>query len=137
MHSVHTIAAPPNHGRTCLARMGWTRKRRKALRKTVAACSSMARSILARADADAPRTTLARGRARRLRRPRHRGPPAVRLRAYRNRPGRDRRGARRAFPRRLPHEPARAPEPFAARAGAAAGPRAHALAPRGGIPRAP
>src|SRR5688500_14870175 len=49
MHSVHTIAAPPNHGRICLARMGWTRKRRKALRKIVAACSSMARSILARA----------------------------------------------------------------------------------------
>src|SRR5436190_24138051 len=48
MHSVQTIAAPPNHGRICLARMGWTRKRRKAERKIVAACSGMARSILAR-----------------------------------------------------------------------------------------
>jgi hypothetical protein len=37
MHRVHTIAAPPNHGRICFARTGWTRKRRNELRKTVAA----------------------------------------------------------------------------------------------------
>jgi hypothetical protein len=33
----HTDAAPPNHGRICLAMTGCTRKSRKALRKIVAA----------------------------------------------------------------------------------------------------
>jgi hypothetical protein len=37
MHEVQTIAAPPNHGRICLARTGWIRKSRKALTKIVAA----------------------------------------------------------------------------------------------------
>src|SRR5258707_10186998 len=44
MQSVETIAAPPNHGRICLARSGCTRKSRKALRKIVAACSSIGNS---------------------------------------------------------------------------------------------
>src|SRR5512135_3736451 len=39
MHVVQTTAAPPNHGRICLARTGWTRKTRKAL----AAWSGIAR----------------------------------------------------------------------------------------------
>jgi hypothetical protein len=33
----HTDAAPPNHGRICLAMIGWTRKSRKALVNIVAA----------------------------------------------------------------------------------------------------
>src|SRR6478672_9110282 len=55
MHSVQTIAAPPNQGRICFASSGCTRKSRNALRKTVAACSGIGRilactvAILARA----------------------------------------------------------------------------------------
>src|SRR6185295_2231291 len=43
MQRVQTMAAPPNHGRICLARSGCTRNSRNALRKTVAACSSIQR----------------------------------------------------------------------------------------------
>src|SRR5882724_5582051 len=41
MHVVHTIAAPPNHGRICFARTGWIRNSRKALTKIVAACNGI------------------------------------------------------------------------------------------------
>jgi hypothetical protein len=37
MHVVHTALDPPNHGRICLAMIGWTRKRRNALVKIVSA----------------------------------------------------------------------------------------------------
>src|ERR1700752_4805647 len=46
MQSVHTMAAPPNQGRICLARRGCTRNSRKALRKTVAACSGMGLDLI-------------------------------------------------------------------------------------------
>src|SRR5437660_9920474 len=65
MHKVHTIAAPPNHGRIGFARTGWTRNSRNALRKIVAACSGIEGTlkgarILARGSVDTLRAMLAR-----------------------------------------------------------------------------
>src|SRR5512136_1510041 len=40
MHVVHTAVVPPNHGRICLAMIGWTRNSRNADRKIVSAYGS-------------------------------------------------------------------------------------------------
>ncbi|HSA90650.1 MAG TPA: hypothetical protein VLF42_12205 [Burkholderiales bacterium] len=41
---VQTAAEPPNHGRICLAMIGWTRNSRNDERKIVAAYGSVAAS---------------------------------------------------------------------------------------------
>jgi hypothetical protein len=41
-HVVQTPAEPPNHGRICLAMIGWTRNRRNDERKIVPAYGSVA-----------------------------------------------------------------------------------------------
>ncbi len=65
--AAQTAAEPPNHGRICLAMIGWTRNSRKALEKIVSANRSMG------------------ARARRARRSACKGmapPPATRQRAF-------------------------------------------------------
>ncbi len=47
MHVVQTLALPPNHGRICLAMMGWTRNSNRADSAIEAAYRGMGTSVRA------------------------------------------------------------------------------------------